>query len=133
MSRPDMSCRSLSYVIVLIVVFLLAYIIAVKFSHAEPPPGAHDPVISDWFRSLKNPETGAMCCSESDCRGVLSRIERGHLQAFIDKKSFGAQAPDAWVEVSDSAVLHQHDNPLGSDVACYFQGHILCFIQGTQI
>lgn len=124
---------SVAVTLIIITIFLVAYVLAVNLSHAEPPPGAHAPVIGEWFRSLKVPETNGSCCDAADCRPVLTRIERGHLEAFIDKKSFGPQGTDTWVQVPDKVVLHQHDNPMGADIACFFMGEVRCFIQGTQI
>jgi hypothetical protein len=28
-------------------------------------------------------------------------------------------------------VLHRRDNPTGEGIACWFQGQVLCFIEGS--
>jgi hypothetical protein len=41
---------------------------------AAPPPGTDmDSPVSHWFQLLKQPETGYLCCSISDCRPVAYR------------------------------------------------------------
>ena len=54
--------------------FLLS-MLGVASAPAAPPDGA-DPnsPIGQWFQSLKQPGSGASCCSIADCRPVDYRI-----------------------------------------------------------
>jgi hypothetical protein len=56
-----------------------------------------------------------------------------HFEAFIDRRTFGAEAPDAWVPVPPSNVLHRQDNPTGEAVVCWYSGQIRCFVEGAGI
>ncbi len=99
---------------------------------AKPPPGA-DPSLAPWFQSLAQPDTGYPCCSVADCRTVQYRAVADHFEAFIDRRSFGGDAPEAWVAVPPANVLHRRDNPTGEAVACWFNGEIRCFVEGAGI
>lgn len=99
---------------------------------AAPPAGA-DPALGPWFQSLAQPETGYPCCSIADCRTVRYRASVDHFEAFIDRRSFGADAPDAWVSVPPWHVLHRQDNPTGEGVACWYNGEVRCFVEGAGI
>jgi hypothetical protein len=87
--------------------------------------------LAPWFQSLGQPETGYPCCSIADCRTVQSRARGDHFEVFIDRKSFGADAPDAWVAVPPENILRRKDNPLGEPVACWYAHQVRCFVQGT--
>lgn len=85
--------------------------------------------VSRWYRGLQAP-SGIPCCSIADCRNVTYRMMDKHYEAFIDKRSFGDEAPNDWVKVPDERVLHMPDNPTNDAVACYYSGDILCFVEG---
>lgn len=123
--------RSVWVTILIIAMFLAAYILAVNLSHAEPPPGAHDPVLGKWFQSLQQPGTGWMCCSISDCRNVTTRIRGGHIEAFVDRKSFGAAAPDDWVVVPENVMIRGKENPTGEPTLCFYGGQVRCFVDAS--
>jgi hypothetical protein len=78
---------------------------------AAPPANIEpDPVLQSWFRSLKQPQTGHLCCSVSDCRETDFWIRDGHYEVEID----------GWRYVVPSeAVIHGIVNPTGRAVACY--------------
>ena len=98
---------------------------------AEPPEGA-DPSLAPWFKSLRHPQTQRSCCDMSDCRTVRYRVLGDHFQAFIgDDFPRWSNAPHAWVDVPNENVLHRADNPTGEGVACWFQGQVMCFIEGN--
>ncbi len=99
---------------------------------AKPPPGA-DLSLAPWYQSLAQPYTGYPCCSVADCRPVQYRTVGDHFEAFIDRRSFGADAPEAWVRVPPWNVLHRRDNPTGEAVACWYNGEIRCFVEGAGI
>ena len=98
---------------------------------AEPPEGA-DPSLAPWFKSLRQPRTNQSCCDMADCRMVQYRRAGDHFQAFIgDEFPRWSNVPHAWVDVPDENVLHRRDNPTGEGIACWFQGQVLCFVEGN--
>ena len=48
------------------------------------PPDNPDPALAPWFESLKQPGTGAPCCSIADCRTVEFRQDRDGYEVLID-------------------------------------------------
>ena len=95
-------------------------------SRAEAPESANDPAISEWYRSLRSPDTDIGCCSEADCRPTEYRITpTGDYEAFVD---------DEWLIVPKSKILDHKDNPVGRAVICYspYLG-ILCFVRAPEI
>ena len=106
------------------------------YSYQSPlraaPPANADPELAPWFRSLRQPETNMSCCDRSDCRMVRYRIMHGRIQAFIGQEFARWQnPPNDWVDVPESSVLHNHDNPTGEGVACWAGARIICFVEGT--
>ena len=99
--------------------------------HAAPPPNA-DPELAPWFRSLRQPKSGLSCCDIADCRRVKYRVVNGHFQAFIGGEFARWQnPPNAWVDVPETSVFYQHDNPTGEGIACWSGNAIICFIEGS--
>jgi hypothetical protein len=111
---------------------LFALLGAAVPASARPPPGS-DGSLAPWFQSLAQPYTGYPCCSVADCRTVQYRAVADHFEAFIDRRTFGADAPDDWVPVPPSNVLHRKDNPTGEAVVCWYNGEIRCFVEGAGI
>jgi hypothetical protein len=111
---------------------LFALLCAAALAFAKPPPGA-DGSLAPWYQSLAQPYTGYPCCSVADCRTVQYRAVADHFEAFIDRRTFGADAPDDWVTVPPSNVLHRRDNPTGEAVVCWYNGEIRCFVEGAGI
>jgi hypothetical protein len=105
---------------------------AMTRAFAAPPAGA-DLTLAPWFQSLAQPQTGYPCCSIADCRTVQYRATADHFEAYIDRRSFGADAPDTWVSVPPWHVLHRLDNPTGEGVACWYNGEVRCFVEGAGI
>lgn len=108
---------------------------------ADPPPGA-DMSLAPWFHSLRIPEAaehgGLTCCSPADCRPVRYRAAGDHYEAFIDTKTFPddgqaghGMAPNEWVAVPDEVILKRYDNPTGEGVACWYAGHMRCFVPAS--
>lgn len=93
-----------------------------------PPQGA-DPnsPTATWFRSLRQPWTGASCCDVADCRITASRPTGSRWEA---------RAPDGeWVSVPPSRVLSSEVHPRGVAVLCARQDvlphsgwEVLCFV-----
>ncbi|HLI13237.1 MAG TPA: hypothetical protein VKY65_16715 [Alphaproteobacteria bacterium] len=91
--------------------------------YAKPPENA-DPALAPWFQSLRQPGTGFLCCSISDCRPTDSRIKDGHYEAWIDHK---------WISVPADKILQRTDNPTGQAVVCWTPRlGILCFVPGAE-
>jgi hypothetical protein len=104
-------------------------------ANAAPPPGQPvDPEMHKWYESLKQPNTGAGCCSIADCRPFDSRIVQDHYEIFINRQ---------WLPVPTGVVLHR-ENKAGVAIACLrtqwnygfgpppdgFSPDIMCFIPG---
>jgi hypothetical protein len=105
---------------------LILYIaLLLIYSHASAaPPDNADRQLAPWFQSLKQPGTGASCCSIADCRQVEYRMSGGHYQALVQGE---------WMAVPDDKVLQHQLNPTGHGVVCYtpWQG-ILCFVSAAE-
>jgi hypothetical protein len=100
-------------------------------ARAAPPDGA-DPALAPWFKSLSQPRTNQPCCDMADCRTVKYRITGDHFEAFIGNEfPRWSNPPRDWVNVPNENVLHRTDNPTGEGVACWFQGQVLCFVEGN--
>jgi hypothetical protein len=109
-----------------------AGVLIATLASGAPPPGADpDSPIAGWFRSLSDRQ-GVGCCSVADCRRVDYRTRAGGFEVFVDRRTFGAAAPDAWVAVPSDAILTR-ENPTGEGVACFYAGRIRCFVQGNVI
>lgn len=116
---------------------LLALLCIVSVAHAAPPTDRPlDPTMTEWYRSLHQPGTGASCCSVADCRPYDARIVKDHYEIRLH---------DKWWPVPDNVVLHR-ENPTGSAVACLrtqwnyelapapsdYTPEIMCFIPGFE-
>lgn len=101
----------------------LAMLAATELAIGAPPPDA-DSTLGPWFQGLKQPGTGASCCSIADCRQVDYRTEGDHYQALIEGK---------WLDVPPDRVLAHQLNPTGRGVVCWtpWQG-ILCFVAAAE-
>ena len=63
----------------------MAFALSATLVHALPPDNA-DPAMAPWFKSLKQPGTGAECCSISDCRAVEVRRDAKGYEVKVDQK-----------------------------------------------
>ena len=114
-----------------LVIYMVSMITLSMAAYAEPPPGSGDGRFSGWYRELQSPKTGGSCCSIADCRPVVYR-SGATLEAFIDSKSFGVNAPNTWVIIPADIIIHG-TNPTGEGVACYTPlNGILCFIKASE-
>jgi hypothetical protein len=105
--------------------------LTVPMSFAHPPEGTVDPAVSDWYKSLKDPKTGWSCCSVADCRATELRPDpndHSKWQAYISKDIWGITAPNDWMTIPPEHVLHNHDNPTGQVVICYYGNEIHCAV-----
>lgn len=101
---------------------------------AAPPPDS-DGRYSDWFRSLRQPGTGASCCDISDCRSVEYRMTPDGYQALITPQthgSVGATEP-MWVDVPVVRILPIFSQT-GRAIACWTpSAGIICFVKAAEI
>ena len=98
----------------------------------------------DAIRSLRQ-RNGAFCCSESDCRPALYRVNSaGHYEVFIRRLATDGSGwengPDTWLEVPQDRVTPPELRPnLPFGVACwksgdlFLSGGFVCFTPGTGI
>lgn len=93
-----------------------------------PPPDA-DPSFGQWFQSLRQPGSGASCCSIADCH----RLAEGQWRETGSE--YEVEIRGQWIAVPRSRILnHVPDNPTGGAVACYSEAlrTIYCFVRGTE-
>jgi hypothetical protein len=92
------------------------------------PPDRVDPALAPWFESLKQPGTGAPCCSIADCRTVESRQDRDGYEVLIDGR-WNLSAP-FWLRVPSNRIIDRIDNPTNGGVVCFTpEAGILCFVR----
>ena len=80
---------------------------------AAPPPGA-DLSIAPWFRSLKQPGSGAVCCDIADCRNHPVQADGERYLVWYE---------GSWLDVPNQAVSDRTDNPTGDYVTCIQRDH----------
>ncbi|MBI3699840.1 MAG: hypothetical protein HY242_05265 [Afipia sp.] len=91
------------------------------------PPDNPDPALAPWFKSLKQPGTGAECCSISDCRPVEMRQDSEGYEVKIDQQWHLSAA--FWLRVPANRILREHSNPTGKGILCFTpEAGILCFV-----
>jgi hypothetical protein len=91
--------------------FLATGLILVTFAAASaalPAGQPVDPEMSKWYQSLRQPNTGAGCCSIADCRSYDSRMIKDQYEILVH---------DRWFAVPNAVVLRQ-ENKAGSAIAC---------------
>src|SRR5436190_7579149 len=94
---------------------------------AGPPEGA-DPAWSRWFESLRQPGTGASCCTAADCRITEFRRDLDGYEALVDDR-WKLSRP-FWTRVPPQRVLERSDNPTGRAVLCFTpEAGIVCFVR----
>ena len=107
----------------------IAIILATTGAQAAPPDAVR-PEVRDWIRSLTDPEGGAPCCDESDCRLVDFRANGTGYEVLIAER---------WLKVPRWVLLPPRPNPSGRAVACYvfdktgLDGvRFFCFLPGPE-
>lgn len=101
-----------------------AMLAAIAVAWARPSDNA-DPTFYGWFESLKQPGTGASCCSIADCRPTDYRMSGSGYEVSINAE---------WVRVPDNKIVHLSSNPVGRAVVCRspLDGAILCFVPASE-
>lgn len=114
-----------------LVVITLGLLLIASVAFGRPPDGGDsDGPMADWYRNLERPDLGGSCCSASDCRPVDSRMVGDHYEAFVDRKSFGVDAPDDWLAIPNGKVLRNRENPTGRAVLCWLKSTgPMCFVK----
>jgi hypothetical protein len=91
------------------------------------PPDKRDPALAPWFESLKQPGTGAPCCSIADCRTAEVRQDRDGYEVLIDGR--WKMSVPFWLRVPPHRIIDGIDNPTGRGVVCFTpEAGILCFV-----
>ena len=104
----------------------VAIALSVTAVYAAPPDNA-DPSLTPWFNSLKQPGTGAECCSIADCRAAEVRQDSQGYEVKVDHKWHVSST--FWLRVPAERILDERHNPTGGAVLCYTpEAGILCFV-----
>jgi hypothetical protein len=105
---------------------LLLGLLLATSAAAAPPDGPVDPALRRWFEQLRQPGSGMLCCSISDCRTRNYREQEGKFEVEID---------GGWIGVPGNTVLRDAANPTQKAVVCYARKpdrvgtvEIYCFI-----
>lgn len=93
---------------VLCAALFCAMLAAIAVAWARPSVGA-DPASHTGYGSLRQPETGAACCSLADCRPTDYRLANGGYEVLFDQK---------WVLVPEKRVLRHLSGPVGRAIVC---------------
>lgn len=88
----------------------LGLLLAAPCLAAPPANVAPDPVLREWFKSLRQPGTQRVCCDVSDCRFVVFRVLDGQYDVEIEGWRY---------RVPPSVIVEGLANPTGNAVACY--------------
>jgi hypothetical protein len=102
--------------------------LALNQAAVAAPPDGPDPALAPWFESLKQPGTGAPCCSISDCRTVEFRQDRDGYEVLIDGR--WKMSIPFWLRVPPNRIIDGIDNPTNRGVVCFTpEAGILCFVR----
>jgi hypothetical protein len=98
---------------------------------AAAPPENPDPRFTPWYKSLRQPGTGAECCGLADCRIVEFRRNGESYEVFVDDR-WRLTRP-YWARVPPEKILERPDNPTGRAVVCFTpEAGVMCFILPPQ-
>jgi len=82
-------------------------------ANGAPPPGA-DVTLAPWFRTLKQPDSGAQCCDIADCRNYPVQPDGDRYLVLYEGR---------WLKVPNEVVSDRTDNPTGDYVTCVQRDH----------
>jgi hypothetical protein len=97
----------------------LAFLGTAGTAAAAPPPDP-DPALAAWFDSLKQPGTGARCCSIADCRPSPYQQTAEGYRVLMNGR---------WRDIPPDKILQKTGNPTGEAIVCSIDGQILCFVR----
>lgn len=133
-------CGRAVYVIV-VAMILLAAVIASKNAHARDSGQwvNTDPAISQWYRSLMQPDNpGIPCCGEADAYWADEiAIEGDKVFAIItdDRADEPLRRPHiprgTRIEIPKHKYKFDRGNPTGHNVIFVGTGGVFCFVQGS--
>jgi hypothetical protein len=110
---------------------VIAVGLALSQAAVAAPPDSPDPALAPWFESLKQPGTGAPCCSIADCRTVEFRQDRDGYEVLIDGR-WKVSIP-FWLRVAPNRIIDRIDNPTNRGVVCFTpEAGILCFVRPAE-
>lgn len=100
-----------------------------------------DPAISDWYRSLMQPDNpGVPCCGTADAYWADKVIVRGNKTYAVitdDRPDEPLRRPHIPVgtefEIQQSKLKYDRGNPTGHAILFVGAGGVYCFVQGTLI
>jgi len=105
--------------------------LALSQAAGAAPPDNPNPALAPWFESLKQPGTGASCCSIADCRTVEFRQDRDGYEVLIDRR-WKLSSP-FWLRVPPNRIIDRTDNPTNRAVVCFTpEAGILCFVRPAE-
>jgi hypothetical protein len=105
--------------------------LALSQAAVAAPPDSPDPALAPWFESLKQPGTGAPCCSIADCRTVEFRQDRDGYEVLIDSR--WKMSNPFWLRVPPNRIIDRIDNPTNRGVVCFTpEAGILCFVRPAE-
>jgi len=101
--------------------------LALSQAAVAAPPDHRDPALAPWFESLKQPGSGAPCCSIADCRTAEFRHDRDGYEVLIDGR--WKMSVPFWARVPPNRIIEGSENPTGRGVVCFApEAGILCFV-----
>jgi hypothetical protein len=105
--------------------------LALSQAAVSAPPDSPDPALAPWFESLKQPGTGASCCSIADCRTVDFRQDQDGYEVLIDSR--WKMSIPFWLRVPPNRIIDRIDNPTNRAVVCFTpEAGILCFVRPAE-
>jgi hypothetical protein len=110
---------------------VLAVVLSFAAGAVAAPPENADPRFTPWYRSLRQPGTGAECCGLADCRVVEFRRTGDVYEVFVDER--WRLSKPYWTRVPPEKILERPDNPTGRAVVCFTpEAGVMCFILPPQ-
>src|SRR5260221_324747 len=108
---------------------LIVTLFLTRAAHAHDDTYTHEE--NELLGELRTPQGmvdaggPAMCCNVSDCKKTDDRLVGDHYEAWIDERYPGVTEA-RWEVVPATAILQNVRNPMGSAVACFYEGRIIC-------
>lgn len=103
----------IGFLLFALLAFLMIVHLATQQAHAESR--------AEWFKSLKQPMTGASCCDISDCKRTKANWEKGQWWADVQ---------GVWTPIPKDKILTDKASIDGEAYVCSgFARRIYCFIK----